>query len=489
MLISLNIFSSSYYIKIHFFTRLLGPRKQRFIPSSLPFCPDLSLYQRLRRTTMRPLIRLKTEQNICAIWDKSFFPRPLIHLLCLILLIAPLLSTAGEGKNYNQGAFYFAQGDYITAFNIWLPLAKQAEPDAQYSVGLLYDQGKGVSKDTNQGLKYIQLASEQGLPAAQYYLGIKYYAGIDIDRDTTKARQLLIQAAKQDHLPAQFQLAIFYAEGEGGPQDQQQATYWLSKASESGYSPAQHSLAARFLTGKGTALDVDRGIFWLKKAADQHDTDALRDLGFMYFQGMGVDKDYQQAHNFLLLPAEDGSAMALFLLGEIYTQGGYGVDKDTAQAEKWYRQAQSLGFKKASERLQQLSGKKSKSDFTKAEKTTPPEIKENAQKEAYLSPGNLSLKKSSKQFKQIKDSYYAIQILSARLPGSITRLTEQFYDEQTYVLKTKKDKDSVFILVYGSYAGYTDAKHAIDTLPKIFQLKSKPWIRQVKSIKPLITED
>jgi len=421
--------------------------------------------------------------------------RRLIHVLCLILLISPLLSIAGENEKYNQGAFYFSKGDYITALNIWMPLAKQANPAAQYSIGLLYDQGKGVNRDPKQALKYLQMAAKQGLPAAQYYLGVKYSAGLDVTKDPNKARQLLIQAAQQDHLQAQFHVATLYARGEGGPEDQLQATYWFNKASENGYGPAQHSLAARYLTGKGTDLDIDRGIFWLKKAADQHDTDALRDLGYMYFQGMGVDKDYQQARDLLLLPAEEDSGLALFILGEIYAQGGYGVNKDVRQAKKWYRQAQKMGYTQAAEQLQKLSGKNPQSLAVNNAKITQPEVKTLAQSsggKAKLENSrieNLSIKESRSKFKKINDKHYSLQLLSARQYSSITPLTDQFFDEHTYVLKIRKDNDTFFVLTYGSYANNEDAENAIRTLPKVLQLKSKPWIRQVKSIKPLILDD
>lgn len=424
----------------------------------------------------------------------DFLIRRLIHILCLILFFSPLLSIAGEGQRYNQGALYFSKGDYRSAFNIWLPLAKKANPAAQYSLGLLYDQGKGVNRDPAQALNYIRLASEQGLPAAQFYLGIKYSAGLDVKKNTRKARQLLLKAAQNDHLQAQFQLAGFYARGEGGPEDQQQATYWFSKAAESGYGPAQHSLAARFLTGKGVALDLDKGIFWLKKAAEQYDTDALRDLGFMYFKGMGVNKDYQHARDLLLLPAEEGSGLALFLLGQIYAQGGYGINKDVRQAKKSYQQAEQLGYKEATEQLQLLSGKKSKSVAVNHVTRTQPESKIKTQKK---SPSNrpatalnkLLLKQSASQFKQINDKFYSLQLLSARQYSSITRLTDQFTDEYIYVLKIQKDEGFYFILAYGSYENYADAEYAVGALPEILQLKSKPWIRQVNSIKQLILDN
>ena len=415
-------------------------------------------------------------------------------ILILLLFSGSALCYENNAADYGRGAASFSRGDYITALNIWLPLAQKGDPAAQYSIGLLYDQGSGVEKDTPLALDYLQSAADQGLPAAQYYLAIKYYNAFDVKKDAYKARQLLLKAARQEHLKAQFQLANLYARGEGGPEDQKQATYWFITASENGFGSAQHSLAARFLTGKGTDVNIGRGIFWLTKAANQQNTDALRDLGFMYYKGVGVKKNYQQASDLLQLPAEEKSALALFLLGKIYAQGGYGVNRDINQAKKWYQKAQTLGYKEADIELQKLSEKiapsktiklKSSSITTVTEKTVVPEAE--PETTSYSARESLTMVDNARHFKKLNGNYYTIQLLSTLEFGSITVLTNQFFDQHTYVLKTPKGK-TAYVLSYGAYKNRHDALSAALTLPKEFQLSSKPWIRTVKDLQQLMLD-
>jgi len=416
-------------------------------------------------------------------------------ILTVLLFTGTALSYENNDAEYSKGAASFSKGDYITALNLWLPLAQNGDPAAQYSIGLLYDQGSGVKKNTERAIDYLQSAADQGLPAAQYYLAIKYYNAFDVKKNAYKARQLLLGAAQQEHLKAQFQLANLYAKGEGGSENQTQATYWFITASENGYGPAQHSLAARFLTGKGTDVNINRGIFWLTKAVEQNNSDALRDLGFMYYKGVGVKKDYQQASKLLLLAAEENSALALFLLGKIYAQGGYGISRDVNKAKKWYKKAQALGYKEAATELLLLPAKApSPREKTMAQsasivantntvKTVPPK----SEIRSYPASENLMMADNSHYFRQINGSYYTLQLLSTLDLNSISILTNQFFDKQTYILHTPKG-NTAYILAYGAYKDRSAAQRAVQSLPEIFQL-SKPWIRKVKDLQLLMSDE
>ncbi len=397
------------------------------------------------------------------------------HLSLYFILFAFLMlpTTALAVNKYDQGAFYFAQGDYISALSLWSPLAAEGNSAAQYSIGLLYDQGKGVKKDPQRALKYFQSASDQDLAVAQYYLGMKYFAGLDVTKNMTKAHHLLNKAAQSDYLNAQFQLANIYDQN-GKQQDLKLATRWFTRAAENGYGPAQHSLAARFLTGRGTALNLKQGIFWLEKAAEQRDPDAMRDLGFMYYKGMGVDKDFHQARDLLIPPAEEGSGLALFVLGEIYTTGGHGIRKDLYQAKKWFQRSKNAGYKEAQQKLTQLN-KHSISPIKPVKKVPKAMVSTHSH-----------LENDAIRFKQLDDQAYFLQLLIARQYSSISQLTEQYTDEHIYFFKIKKDNEDLYVLIYGYFKSYDEAKKAIKLLPETFQLKSKPWIRQVKHLKSIV---
>ncbi len=401
---------------------------------------------------------------------------------CSALFYAPL--SAAE-ENYNQGALYFSQGDYATAISIWVPLAQQGNPAAQYSIGLLYDQGKGVNKDPQLALDYFKSAAEQNLPAAQYYLGMKYFAGLGVKKDLFKANKLLEKAAQGDHLQAQFQLANLYDRESGSAANLELATYWFTKAAENGFGPAQHSLATRFLTGRGTTLDLERGIFWLKKSAEQNNYDAMRDLGFMYFKGMGVKQDFQQAHELLIPPAEEGSGLALFLLGEIYAAGDNGIARDLAQAKKWYRLAVKSGYKDAAQRLQQSAQRPPSVTQKKQGKSTARKAAQKQVQPAINSTTGSSADDNSR-FRQLNNSNYVLQLLSAHQYKSIRQVIAHYTDASTYIVTVGTAQKPKFLLLYGAYATYADAKKAIAQLPAAYKLKSEPWIRRVKQVKALL---
>ena len=400
-------------------------------------------------------------------------------LLSLMLFISSQGTVYAAG-NYNTGAFYFANGDYNTALQIWAPLAQEGNPAAQYSIGLLYDQGKGVKKDPQTALKYFQAAIKQNLPAAQYYLGVKYYAGLGVKKSPEKALDLVTRAAEQDHLQAQFQLAYFYDRGIGTPVNLKMATQWYTRAAENGFGPAQHALAARYLTGRGTSLNLEQGVFWLEKAADQNDMDAMRDLGFLYYQGMGVKKDWARARKLLLDPADEGSALAQYVLGEIYAQGGHGITQNIPQARHWYSQARQSGNSDAAKRLKELSAGHSAGSPKKSVTVKPATVIEPKSDSPSLN------QLDNQRFAQLDNKNYTIQILQARHFQTIRKLIDKYRDNQTWVLKITRNNEPFYVLSYGSFTDYAQAKQTAKNLPKALQLKSSPWIRKIGQLKQLL---
>ena len=52
--------------------------------------------------------------------------------------------------------------------------AEKGNVDSQYNLGLMYDNGKGVTQDYKEAIKWYRLAAIQGLAEAQLNLGIMY---------------------------------------------------------------------------------------------------------------------------------------------------------------------------------------------------------------------------------------------------------------------------------------------------------------------------
>ncbi|GBK95669.1 hypothetical protein NTHiID24_02500 [Haemophilus influenzae] len=52
-----------------------------------------------------------------------------------------------QEQQFQQGFEATERGDYQTAFKLWLPLAEQGYADAQFNLGVMYGNGRGVKQD------------------------------------------------------------------------------------------------------------------------------------------------------------------------------------------------------------------------------------------------------------------------------------------------------------------------------------------------------
>ena len=66
------------------------------------------------------------------------------------------------GANWLIYTLYVKKQDYKKAFEWWRAAAGLGLPEAQYSVGWCYYEGKGVKQDYDEALKWYRLAAEQG---------------------------------------------------------------------------------------------------------------------------------------------------------------------------------------------------------------------------------------------------------------------------------------------------------------------------------------
>ena len=81
-------------------------------------------------------------------------------LLVLAFLVLALLST-----------YSFSATTPFENFQSHVEKAKLGDSEAQYELGKLYFNGRGVEKSYTEAFKWYKKAAEKGLPAAQYSLG------------------------------------------------------------------------------------------------------------------------------------------------------------------------------------------------------------------------------------------------------------------------------------------------------------------------------
>ena len=109
------------------------------------------------------------------------------RLAWLLVLAFPAVHLAGADSAAALQAFQ--RGQYGKAFDEWLPLAAQGDPDAQFGVGFLYTSGAvwGVPVSYATAAKFYLSAAEQWHAGAQYNLGLLYYDGQGVRQDLVQA--------------------------------------------------------------------------------------------------------------------------------------------------------------------------------------------------------------------------------------------------------------------------------------------------------------
>lgn len=153
-----------------------------------------------------------------------------VALFCLLAL-----SGAMAGPLEDGGVAY-QQGDFQTAFRLWLPMAERGDVVAQANISTLYLNGQGVPKDIVESMKWCRKAAAQGWRDAQFNLGVGYEHGQGVGQDYVEASRWYLKAADQDDTAAQINLGALYEAGKGVRQNKVQALKWYMIAAQRGHT-------------------------------------------------------------------------------------------------------------------------------------------------------------------------------------------------------------------------------------------------------------
>lgn len=93
--------------------------------------------------------------------------------------------------DFKAGVDAYQKGDYVTAAKEWRPLAEQGDPAAQFNLGLLYLDGRGVPESPAEAANWFRRSAEQDYTEAQHNLGAMYASGQGVKRDYIQAYKWL----------------------------------------------------------------------------------------------------------------------------------------------------------------------------------------------------------------------------------------------------------------------------------------------------------
>ena len=152
-------------------------------------------------------------------------------------------------------AFNRMSPEEVKAFEGYRTLAEKGDREAQFSLGLRYDNGEGVAKDEVEAVKWYRKAADQGHAKAQFSLGYCYFNGRGVAKDEVEAVKWYRKAADQEDAKAQLNLGYCYFNGRGAAKDEVEAVKWYRKAADQGHAKAQFNLGTCYRNGHGVAKD------------------------------------------------------------------------------------------------------------------------------------------------------------------------------------------------------------------------------------------
>lgn len=379
----------------------------------------------------------------------------------LALQSAPALAATDPleaGKNA------YLANDFKRAYEILLPLAEQGNPDAQITLGIMFDYGQGVAKDDAQATGWYRKAAMQGMPAVQHNLGVKYFEGIGIGKDYTEAARWWRMAAKLGFAESQYSLGEMYAYGIGAPKQEDEAAGWYRLAAGQGHALAQYRLGVLYAAGRGVELDHAQAYRWLEKAAAQ------------------------------------GMPQAQYQVGR-FNEDGIGVRADPVAARKWYRQAVAQGYDKAQRRLAALerrergeaaansaaanpaaaAGPSPAPIDAAGDQPIPP-----ASTPAFASDASRGAPHREDWIHSQLPQHFTLQLVTASSEQSVLDLLGRagLGAEAAYFSRALNDHVG-YTAIFGVFASREDALSALGQLPAEIQ-KTKPWVRSFAEVQALV---
>ena len=93
--------------------------------------------------------------------------RELVAGLLAATLAGPVLAQEKpEHHLYEEGLAAYEAGDYGTALRLWMRTVHRGDPDAAYSIAVLFEYGLGVEPSLSTALQWYQYAADYGSPEA-----------------------------------------------------------------------------------------------------------------------------------------------------------------------------------------------------------------------------------------------------------------------------------------------------------------------------------
>ena len=158
-------------------------------------------------------------------------------------------------------------------------------------VGQCYEKGIGVNKDFTKAASFYAIAADKGSTDGMKYAGLCYLNA----KENAKALQYFERGASLGDLSSTYWAGKMLLGDMNVPENKNQAVVYLLKAAEEGMPAAQNEVGSLYAEGNGVTKNLSSSTDWYFKAAKQGNPKAMWNYGSALKDGTGVLQDYDQA--------------------------------------------------------------------------------------------------------------------------------------------------------------------------------------------------
>ncbi|CAA6803097.1 MAG: Unknown protein [uncultured Sulfurovum sp.] len=202
-----------------------------------------------------------------------------------IILLLTLITTI----NLTANSFEYINRQGVTAENKMKQqyfyakrAAERGNARAQFDLGLMYANGKGVAKNEALALTWFKRAADNNfiqLASTKKVLNTKVNVAKALSTVGTSQKFVFAKkAAGQGNSRAQFDLAMMYRNGEGVRKNELLAFNYFHKAARNGSVEAKFQMGLSFAQGLGVRKQTQLAKYWFKLAAKVGHSKAMAHL-------------------------------------------------------------------------------------------------------------------------------------------------------------------------------------------------------------------
>lgn len=166
----------------------------------------------------------------------------IVLALVVLLLISAGYASAAEPPKFELACQQIKCGKCGKARDTLTRLAQNGHAKSQTLLGIFYEEGVGIEKNTAKAISWYEKAAGKGLREAENRLGHLYLFGEEAFRDPKKAVFWLEKAADHEVMEAQKDLGSLYLHGDLVTKNHEKAVQYLRRAVGHGSDEAREAL-------------------------------------------------------------------------------------------------------------------------------------------------------------------------------------------------------------------------------------------------------